>query len=101
MKIQSMTSPRTGKAVANQFIIVEHGNGANGNFTTRRTFQSYASVIATITWWSDGRIDTVLDKDAWNYSKTTSKYRCEFLGETTKETQEKIDNGTYTLTNLN
>lgn len=96
-----MTSSRTGKAVANQFVIVEHGNGANGNFTTRRTFQSYASVIAIITWWRDGRIDTVLDKDTWNYSKTTSKYRCEFLGETTKETQAKIDSGEYVLANLN
>lgn len=100
MKIQSMTSSRTGKAVANQFVILERGNGANGNFIKREVLQSYDSIIATVTTWDD-RKDVVLDDTYWNYSKTTSKYRSQFLGETTKETQEKIDNGTYTLTNLN
>ena len=42
-----------------------------------------------------------LDQKYWNYSKTTSKYRNKFLGETTKETQAKIDSGEYILTNLN
>ena len=39
-------------------------------------------------------------RDAF-YSKTTSKYRNMFLGETTKETQKKINSGEYILTNLN
>lgn len=95
-----MTSPRTGKAVPNQFIIVEHGQGANGNFIKRETLQSYESIIATVTKWSD-REDVTLDSTYWNYSKTTSKYRTQFLGESTKETQAKIDSGEYVLTNLN
>ena len=47
------------------------------------------------------RKNTYLDSRCWNYSKTTSKYRNIFLGETTKETQSKIDRGEYKLTNLN
>ena len=82
-----MTSKRSGNQVANQFII-----GGEGKLV----FQSYNSVIAIK---EGGKV--TLDATYWNYSKTTSKYRSEFLGETTKETQEKIDNGTYTLTNLN
>ena len=42
-----------------------------------------------------------LDKDRWNCSRTTSKYRNQFLGETINETREKIKNGTYKLKNLN
>jgi len=37
---------------------------------------------------------------AWRYSATTSKYRSQFLnGETTRETQRKLDVNTYTLRN--
>ena len=42
-----------------------------------------------------------LDKTFWDYSVTTGKYRNIFLDETKKETQKKIDNGTYILTDLN
>ena len=41
------------------------------------------------------------DKEKWNYSSTTSKYRNLFLGEDTKETKEKIKNKIYKLKNLN
>jgi len=35
---------------------------------------------------------------AWKYTSTTSKHRSRFLnGETTKETQTKLDLGIYTL----
>ena len=35
---------------------------------------------------------------AWRYSKTTSKYRRQFLnGESTKETQSKLDKNIYIL----
>ena len=63
-------------------------------------FQSYDSIIV-----KTGFVDYVrkvwLDINTWNYSRTTSKYRNMFLGETTKETQAKIDSGEYTLTDLN
>ena len=63
---------------------------------TRRTFISYGTTIAKIVM---GKI--YLDERYWNYSKTTEKYRIQFLGETTKETRSKIDSGEYVLTNLN
>lgn len=100
MKIEQMKSPRSGRPVANQFIISETGNGANGNFIRRETFQSYQTIIATKTIWTDEtRIE--LDKDAWNYSVTTRKYRNEFLGEGTEDTRKKIKRGEYLLANLN
>lgn len=96
-----MESPRTGKAVANQFVIKTR----DGEY-----LQSYESIIAfipkkinlydnTCEQPHDTRIQ--LDETYWNYSKTTSKYRSQFLGESTKETQAKIDSGEYVLANLN
>ena len=73
-----------GKSVPNQFIITT-GNG--------RMFQSYNSNIAFIP--NDGR-QIILGGD-WNYSATTSKYRNQFLGESTKETQAKLKSGEYIL----
>lgn len=98
-KVSNITSAR-GTKVANQFIISDEGHGALGNFTLRETFQSYDSVICTRTVWPDITcID--IDETYWNYSRTTSKYRSMFLGESTKETQKKIDSGVYHLINLN
>ena len=97
MKVSNMTSSR-GNDVPNQFIITDAvtDNGGNiGHF--RSVFQSYSSVIVAIN--HDGT--TFLDTDKWDYSVTTSKYRNQFLGETKKETQAKIDSGEYILTNLN
>lgn len=68
--------------VKNQFLIsYEHGTG----------FQSYNSLIAVKT---GGK--TYIGKD-YCYSKTTGKYRNLFLNETTKETETKINNGTYIM----
>ena len=85
MKVRNMTG-RTGREVANQFIIEDVG---------RRIFQSYNTVIAIVSW------DKVELDHNWDYSRTTSKYRNEFLGETTKETEAKIKSGEYIVTNLN
>lgn len=75
-------------AVKNQFLI-EDGN--------RIIFQSYDSVIAV----KEYGQPTQLDERYWDYSKTTGKYRNQFLGEDKKETERKIKDGTYILTNLN
>ncbi len=99
MKVKNMTNSN-GRAVPNQFIITEEGRGALGNFTSKQVFQSYDSIIAVITRWPD-EIRIELDHDTWDYSKTTGKYRNQFLGETKKQTQAKIDSGEYVLTNLN
>lgn len=88
MKVKNMTSNRTGRAVPNQFIIIDD-RGAEW-------FQSYRTVIAIKG--TDGKI--TLDHN-WNYWKSTGKYRNQFLGETKKETEAKIANGTYIVTDLN
>ena len=100
MKVQNMTSSR-GNKIANQFIITTEGRGALGNFTKRTVFQSYDSIIVRRTIWPDNAPDIELDKTYWDYSVTTGKYRNQFLGETKKETQKKIDSGEYILTDLN
>jgi hypothetical protein len=87
MKVSNLESSR-GNTVPNQFVIrTEEG----------RFFQSYDSIICFIPY--EGKV--LLDAKTWNYSRTTSKYRSQFLGEGTKETEKKIDDGTYILTNLN
>ena len=86
MKVSNMTSSN-GNKIANQFII------RDGN---KETFQSYDSVIAV----NDGG-NITLDLNYWNYSTTTSKYRNIFLGESTKATKKKIEEGVYKLSDLN
>ena len=87
-------------AVKNQFLILDWGNGANGNFTKSETFQSYDSIIAKKITWGD-TTEIILDEKYWDYSTTTGKYRNMFLGETKAETLAKIKSGVYQLANLN
>jgi len=89
MKVSNMVNSR-GNTVPNQFII-ENGNGHS-------VFQSYDSTIAIK---QGPGYPVLLDESTWDYSRTTSKYRNQFLGVTTKETLAKIDSGEYQLTNLN
>lgn len=86
MKVSNLTN-NNGNKIANQFEIIDGDN---------RLFQSYDSIIVKQ---YNGKV--YLDATYWNYSKTTSKYRSQFLNETTKETQAKIDSGEYTLMDLN
>jgi hypothetical protein len=86
MKITNLTSNK-GNTIANQFEI---------RTETAVYFQSYESMIIKI---ENGK--TFLDSKYWNWSKTTAKYRNQFLGETTKETEKKIKEGIYILINLN
>jgi hypothetical protein len=85
-KIENMRS-KNGNKIANQFII---------RTPEAIFFQSYNSIIAKK---ENGKI--ILDEYFWNYSQTTGKYRNIFLGETKKETEEKIKAGIYKLANLN
>lgn len=97
MRVHNMKSPR-GKEVANQFILEGTFNGGQelGILHCCDVFQSYNSIIVV-----KATGQTLLDVNKWDYSTTTSKYRNMFLGETTKETQRKIDSGEYKLVNLN
>jgi len=92
MKVQNMTS-NNGNKIANQFKITDDFNTVY--------FQSYDSIIAKKTWNDKGEKRVFLDSNYWDYSVTTGKYRNIFLNENKKETQKKIDNGTYVLTDLN
>lgn len=99
MKVRNMTNS-SGSSVPNQFIITEEGRGSQGNFKIKEVFQSYSSIIVERVVWDDGTIIT-LDRNKWDCSKTTGRYRNLFLGETKKETQAKIDSGEYILADLN
>ena len=111
MKVENMTSNK-GNKIANQFEI-----RINDDFNTVY-FQSYDTIIAKkqfidkheVVYHDDENHPSkvthtekrvFLDKNFWDYSVTTGKYRNIFLNETKKETEKKIANGTYILTNLN
>ena len=116
MKVQNMTSSR-GKKIANQFRLTGkqevNQDGYHDRMADVEVFQSYESIIVErITDTSYRKCTpkctgchdfsrTTLDSTYWNYSVTTNKYRNQFLGETTEETQAKIDSGEYLLTDLN
>ena len=87
MKVTNMTG-NSGAKIANQFEIIAD----NGDIY----FQSYDSIIVKQ---SGGQ--TWLDKNKWDYSQTTGKYRNQFLNETKKETEAKIKSGEYILADLN
>ncbi len=101
MNVVNMTG-RTGRAVANQFIIETTEMDDDGDYTYEvEYFQSYKSIIAKRVYRGGHSIEILLDVHKWDYSTTTGKYRNQFLGETKKETQIKIDSGEYILTDLN
>jgi hypothetical protein len=74
--------------VKNQFIIYTK----EGQY-----LQSYNSIIA----FRNNNREIFLDNNYWDYSQTTGRYRNLFLRETKKETENKIKNGEYILTDLN
>mgnify|MGYP003151812929 CR=1 FL=1 len=88
MKVENFRNS-IGNKVKNQFYIQDN------DFIY---FQSYNSIIAKKEVQGN---NITLDKNYWDYSKTTSRYRNIFLNETTKETEAKIKNGTYALEDLN
>jgi hypothetical protein len=100
MKVCNMLSSK-GNRVPNQFLIKDTTMTIPDNDRTLTliegdAFQSYNSIIALRSNSGDIYLDYL-----WNYSKTTSKYRNQFLNETTAETRAKLLSGEYTLTDLN
>lgn len=91
MKVQNMTNDK-GRAVPNQFILTD---GEKVEY-----FQSYDSILARREYVPGGR-KVYLDEKYWDYSKTTGKYRNQFLGESIAETRKKIASGEYILCDLN
>lgn len=93
----------------NKYMKVRQFEGKNGSVKNQfilndnegyEYFQSYNSIIVKRTKF-DASIKTQLDETYWNYSTTTSKYRNQFLGETTEQIKKKIKDGIYELVNLN
>ena len=87
IKVLNMIS-NNGNRIPNQFVI----STPEGSY-----FQSYNSVIAFIN--NEGRV--FLDRNKWDYSSTTGKYRNIFLGENKKLTEKRINNNNYVLIDLN
>lgn len=87
IKVRNMES-RNGNLVPNQFIIYTD----DGVY-----FQSYTTIIAFEPHEERGKV--YLDERSWDCSRTTGKYRNEFLGEGIAETRRKIKEGTYVLVN--
>lgn len=80
VSVRNMSSLNGYGAIANQFIIT-------GNDWT--LFQSYNSPIALI------KGEKTYIFKAWDYSRTTGKYRNNFLGESKVETLKKLKSGEY------
>lgn len=85
--LKNMTS-ENGNEVPNQFIIKTN----KGIY-----FQSYDTIIA----FEDNNRKITLDRYSWDYSRTTGKYRNQFLGENIAETRQKIRSKIYKLKDLN
>lgn len=68
LKVRNMTSARSGREVANQFIIED-------TESRKILFQSYSSPIVEID--RENRVITVYED--WDYSTTTGKYRNQFM----------------------
>ena len=88
MKVSNMTS-HNGNKVPNQFIITDESENA-------QYFQSYDTVIAK-------RCNSVvvLDENAYEWSRTTVKYRNMFLGANSRQVADRIESGEYLLADLN
>lgn len=90
-QITNLQSPRSGKHVANQFMI---------STDKYNIFKSYETIIAKQ---NRNTNKITLDKNSWDYSATTLKYLKVFLGtsKSKKELEEDIKKGIYKLSNLN
>ena len=95
MKVENMKSARTGKAIPNQKLIRDKGY---------IWFQSYKSTIGIVT--PDNIL--LLDKDKWDYSVTTAKYRNAFVATyfnskyaSRDGIKEGVEDGKIIMTGLN
>ena len=89
MNMQNMTSSR-GNTVPNQFIITTPDGDYFQSYKTMIAFRPYASYKGVGAFRYEAYNPIQLDRDAWNYSKTTSKYRNMFLGDTSADVKRKL-----------
>lgn len=81
-KVSNLTSYRSGREIANQYLI---------GFDNADVFQSYSSIIAI------QYKGTTYLTDKYDYSATTMKYLNQFLGHGIKETRDLLKSGSYKL----
>jgi hypothetical protein len=99
-----MTNLKTSKGERSA-LTTRGGNKAKNQFIEWHSdctlFVSYETIIVKTTFDGNGNRIVYLDKHYFNYSRTTVRYRNEFLGVTTKQLEARILDGTYLLTDLN
>ena len=67
-----------------------------------RLFQSYGVLIARNTLNKKTYKRTCeLSRNYWDYSRTTARYRNQYLGGDTKQVKKNLKNGVYCLASLN
>jgi hypothetical protein len=93
VSVRPMTS-RGGNELANQQIMSDPAGETFVSYGTKIAYRSHKR-------YEDGERRIVLDKDYWDYSRTTSKYRNEFLGFGIDECRRRISNGKIELADLN
>tara|TARA_R100001224_G_scaffold109050_1_gene86020 strand:+ start:199 stop:561 length:363 start_codon:yes stop_codon:yes gene_type:complete len=89
MIVKNMTSSRSGKPIANQFIIT---------VDNMQIFQSYKTVIAVRR--ADNPEVVLLDYN-YSYSPTTSKYLYQFLGFKKERINMKVQDNSIRIMDLN
>lgn len=82
----------SGKPAKDQYVVT-YDDGSTA-------FESYGTTIA-VRPVDYPKKPIRLDRDKWNYSITTARYRNRFLGEATAATRKRIKSGQYVLANLN
>ena len=74
VQVKNIDSPRTGKPLANEYVIVERDSEGERRIH-RVSFQSYQTTVAIVDF-DDRRV--IFGSD-WNCSITTGRYRNEFF----------------------
>jgi len=89
------------KQLQNNQLVVSYPNGDEAFYSYGRLIALKESEPRYMDTFGDSPIcRTYLNVNAWDYSRTTGKYRNIFLNETKRETEKKIKSGAYILKDL-
>lgn len=88
---------RGGNPCANQQIMSDPHGETFVSYGTKIAYRSHEKYGVG----SEKRHKIILDENYWNFSRTTGKYRNEFLGFGTEDCRKGIKDGTIKLANLN
>lgn len=89
------------KQLQNNQVVITYANGDEAFYSYGRLIALKESEPRYMDTFGDSPIcRTYLNVNAWDYSRTTGKYRNIFLNETKRETEKKIKSGAYILKDL-